>query len=1449
MDVLLEATPSTPLGVIAEELGRLRDGASGRGGVRQIAPILYVDGLPLDLRRPLGGSPVRDGCVVSLDDPAGCLQEDPPGVVELRVTGGPAAGAVHQLSPGTVVVGSGAGARLRVADPHLAVEAFTLAVYPDGDCELVLRPGVEGRLDGERLPRQTTLRRGAQVAVGGSLFEIQLPSRADAVLAPSPDGLGFDYNRPPRVRPDRPPLLFRLPTPPGQSPSQAFPVAMVLSTLVLSLGTALIFGQPAFLLLALLGPLVWIVQYLFERRQGRRSHATQVADYEARCAEVEAEADGALAAERAQRRRDFPDPASLLLTATGPRSNLWQRRRNDPDFLALRVGTGTVGSNVRVEQSAPGEVARMVVRRLVDSPVVVPLLEHGVLGVAGAGDLPRALGRWLVGQVVALHSPLEVRVCVLTDASGQRDWEWVRWLPHTRPALARDVPVALGNDEASVSRRLEELAALLAARQRAASEAAAGRTPPSQPAVVVVLDGARQLRALPGVVQLLREGPAAGIYAMCLDADERRLPGECRALVAEEGWALRVQGAGAPAVDDVRRDVVGPDWCQRLARGLAPLRDISDRSEAATLPTAARLLEVLDLEPPTAKAIAARWRRAPASTRAPMGVAADGPFALDLDERRDGPHGLIAGTTGSGKSELLQTLIASLAVANRPDEMTFVLVDYKGGAAFADCSRLPHTVGMVTDLDGHLTRRALESLAAELRRREALLGRVGAKDVEAYADLRRADVRLPPLPRLLIAIDEFASLVAELPEFVAGLVDIARRGRSLGVHLILATQRPAGVVTPDIRANANLRVALRVTDAADSTDVIEAPDAAGISQSTPGRCFVRSGTAPLRAVQAARVGGRRPGTPPAAAHSGVRLVPMRWEQLGQRLLAPATVVDDAATTTDLQVLVEAVCAAAAGEDVARQPSPWLPPLPDEVMLDALPGSPAGATSIPFGLTDLPAAQARGLLALDLVAGGHLAIVGSPQTGRSTALRTIAGSLAARVGPADVHLYAIDCGANALLPLVTLPHCGAVAGRAEVDRVERLLARLRHEVGRRQQLLAATGFSGLAEQRERAPAGERLPWMVLLLDRWEGFVAAYENYDYGRLIEEVVQLLREGPAVGVRAAFTGDRTMLAGPVSTVFERRLVLRMADPTDYGAAGINERSVPGRMPPGRVVSLEGPSGGLQEGQIALLDPEASGTAQVGALQRLARAAAESFERPPRQLWPLHVDALPARVTDAEARALDPGYAPGSALWALLGAGGDQLGPVGVDLVAEGPAFVVAGPPRSGRSTALLTMARSLLEQGVSVVLVTPRRSPLADLAGAPGVLAVLDAEADDASLRQAVADRARCAVVVDDAELLKDTPLDDVLAELLRQARDTERGIILASTTDDLKSAYRGFLSDALRSRSGLLLSVRSPDEGDLFGVRLPRNLSSSGPRGRGLLIRLGVTMPVQIATQDES
>ncbi|WP_246149531.1 FtsK/SpoIIIE domain-containing protein [Nonomuraea turkmeniaca] len=526
-----------------------------------------------------------------------------------------------------------------------------------------------------------------------------------------------------------------------------------------------------------------------------------------------------------------------------------------------------------------------------------------------------------------------------------------------------------------------------------------------------------------------------------------------------------------------------------------------------------------------------------------------------------------------------------------------------------------------------------------------------------------------------------------------------------------------------------------------------------------------------------------------------------------------------------------------GRHASPSPSTYPPLSPSATFVEVAP--------LPFGMTDRPWAQDRQPLALDLAHGGHLLIAGAARSGRSTALRTIAGSIAAHASPGDVHVHAVDCGSGALLPLVAMPHCGAVVTRDQLDRVERLLSRLRGEVGRRQQLLAEAGHASLAEYRQ---AGHWLPWLVFMLDRWEGFVAAFESYDYGRLIEALLQLLREGAAVGFRAVITSDRSGLLGQVSTIFDDRLLLRLSDPSDYGLAGFPLKGLPSSVPPGRALSIG--DHGIVEHHIALLSPDPAGPAQVAALQALARAAAAHTQplTAGRGGWrwdgapPLRVDALPMRITAAQALDLDPSFVPPSPLWALVGAGGDALAPLGLDLLAHGPGAVLAGPPRSGRSSALLTAARSLIERGTPVIAVTPRRSPLRDL---DGVLAVLDGNATN--LPELVADLHNYVVLVDDAELINpDSPLGTALEEVLRSGRDGDHGLLIAGTTGDMAVAYRGFVAETRKARTGLLLSVQNQSDGDLFTIRLPRG-TVGGPPGRGFLVTTGNVIPIQTALPD--
>jgi S-DNA-T family DNA segregation ATPase FtsK/SpoIIIE len=1456
-DVVINAGPATAVAEIAAEL----DGLMHAGAATAVAaaPALFVGWhqVPGDMR--LADSPIMDGCVVSLGDPAGCRRPEPAGVAELRVAGGPAAGSLYRLTFGRVDVGGlcpgdavvAEAADIVIADPAIPPVALRLLVDPRG-CRVAPLDGVPVLLDRRPLTSPGYWRPGQQVAVGGTLLDLVPYEPPDAALHPADDGTGLEFNRPPRLLPPGQAIRFTLPRPPGKPERRPVPILMTVVPVVLGVAMAYFLRQVYMLAMAAFSPVMLLGSYVSDRRGGRKSYARQQADYRDNKARIERDAQKAEDAERLQRRHDCPDPATVLSIASGPRRRLWERRRTDPDYLLLRAGTADLPSAVELTDPGADEHRRRQFRLIPDTPVTIPLTERAVVGVAGPAHASRATGRWLVAQIATFHSPQDVQVCVLTDSSGQAAWEWARWLPHCCPAEGQNCSALIGNDAETVAARIAELQAIIAARRKALGDRHAEQARFSHD-IVVVFDGSRKLRSLPGAIGVLRDGPVVGVYCICLDTDERLLPAECHAVIASgPDGTLVVQQMNAPAVAPVRPEYVTPAWSDRLARSIAPVRDVSGAGDDAGLPDACRLLDVLSADPPEVGVIAARWTAGGRSTYAVIGECYDGPFGIDL--RKDGPHALIAGTTGAGKSELLQTLIASLACVNRPDAMTFVLVDYKGGSAFKDCVRLPHVVGMVTDLDAHLTQRALASLSAELTRRERILAAAGVKDIEDYTALadrqarddRRPDsplvTRLQALPRLVIVIDEFASLARDLPDFVTGLVGLAQRGRSLGIHLILATQRPSGVVSAEIRANTNLRIALRVTDAAESTDVIEAPDAAFISRATPGRGYVRLGHASLVPFQAGRIGGQRPG---AATASRPRIIRMGWpglgrpEPLGQATWGSAARPRADEEVTDLTVLVGQIQRAAADLRIPVQPSPWLEPLPQTLLLGDLTATRGGSPDreqapVPFGLIDLPGQQRQRPAVLHLPTFGHLMAAGAPRSGRSQLLRTIAASIAVSFSSADVHLYGIDCGNGALLPITDLPHCGAVVTRTQAERAARLITRLGAELARRQDLLAEGGFADLSEQRAAVPPPDRLPHIIVLLDRWEGFTNTFGEAGGGTLTDVITQILSEGASAGIHLVMTGDRSLLAGRIAAMCEDKLAFKLAEKDDYALIGLRPRTLPDDIPPGRAYQ----AGTGIETQVALLASDPSGQGQAAALRQIAAWSADLDTAVPRSLRPFRVDVLPSRITFEDAWQLRPPAPANRPLWGLVGVGGDELTALGPDLSDGTPAFIVAGPARSGRSAVLASMARSFLAGGAQVILVTPRPSLLQSLASRPGVIRLFtQPDLGEDELAAAIASlTAPGVVVVDDADLLTDCDAGGELSKIITRGAGRSLALVLAGDPDILAGGFAGWPADARRARRGCLTAPQTLPEGELIGARLTHSHTGQPVRAGHVLLNTG-------------
>lgn len=1438
--------PPEPLGSLEV---RLTSGP-GSGHVSRLVPGHYRIGpspsADITLPAHLGGGVLPDTCVRLTVNANGSVLIAP----DDRVLGMIQPGTQRRRPlPGPIVLSTDVAIHERKAGES------THAELPPGVCTLDpdAEPPLVG-LDREPLNTATTWQPGQALVIGPCVLDLVETSPPDASLSLSVAGATLDYNRPPRLLPPERQTEFRLPAEPARPDKQPVPWGFMMMPLVLGPVMYLATGNALSLLMMAAMPLMMLVNSVSGRRRQKKKYKRDFAEYVQRTTAVQEAAFVALGEERAGRRRDHPDSGEALILATGPRSRLWERRRTDPDWLLVRVGTADQESAVAVRSGSADMGESAAPWTAPDVPVTVSLAQSCVTGIAGMARRPMA--RWILGQIATLHSPVDVRIVVLVDDEPDRpgvrsqqgrvsaNWAWARWLPHLRSPEGSGHVGSFGVGEGTTSARIAELLAELDARS--ASMAGRDGVFPG-PAIVVVLDGARNLRLVPGMVPLLRAGPRAGVVFVCLDEDHRMLPEECQAVVRAEEPRSVVQVSTREVVEAVRPDLVTTAWGEQMSRSIAAVRDVSAEDAAAAIPNASRLLTVLDSDQPTAESIVARWQQIGRSTAAVIGEQADGLFTIDLV--RDGPHGLIAGTTGSGKSELLQTIIASLAADNRPDEMTFVLIDYKGGAAFKDCAHLPHTVGMVTDLDGHLTSRALESLGAELRRREHQLADADAKDIEDYlAEKRPEDA---PMPRLVIVIDEFAALVAELPDFVTGLVDIARRGRSLGVHLILATQRPAGVVSAEIKSNTNLRIALRVTDTGDSQDVLDSDVAAQIAKSTPGRGYARLGHSSLTPFQSSRVGGRPRATGETAT---LHLRPLTIASAGLEPPPQVEGEESTDTPTDLTTLVRACRAASEASGIEPPPSPWLPALPEVLTLDAIgdldPDGHDGRDArfvVPFGMTDVPSAQRRGSATYDLERGGHLAVIGAPRSGRSTVLRAIAASIARTVSPHEVHIYGVDCGSNALLPLVTLPHVGAVVGRDETDRMDRLIAQLRRTVTRRQQLLAEQGYADITEQRSAAGADAAMPYIVVLFDRWEGFFQAYDSFDGGRLIAAWQQVLQEGASAGVRVVMTGDRTLTTGRMSTLLDDKLMLRMVDRSDFSAVGLLARKVPETMPDGRGFRADG----IVETHVAMLTDDPSGSAQVAALHQLGRDVIA--QRPkvagshaPHQ-HPFRVDVLPNRVSAEQAAELGRSAPPAPDTSLPVAVGGDTLAIRSIDAVEHGPAALVTGPRRSGRSTTLLQLGRCALDAGWTVVVISPRVSPIRALTQ-HGAIGAFGLEADktvvEEALRRWDPGAARGLVLVDDLELVStDHWMSGLLEERIRAFRDTRSILVAAGSAADLASQYRGPAALLKKSGHGIMLSPWASQDGDMFGLRLNRSAYGAAmPPGGGYYVSGGAIERVQ-------
>ncbi|MDP9066742.1 MAG: FtsK/SpoIIIE domain-containing protein [Actinomycetota bacterium] len=1321
--------------------------------------------------------------------------------LELVAVGGPSIGSRWSLTGDRVVIGRSRDCDITVDDP--AMSRVHLQVDLDGSAVRVTdRGSTNGTfIEGIPLAPGRLVTADDVVEAGSSLLKIQPASTGARSRDAGADG-SIRFNRPPRVRPAPSGEAFVIPAPPTAAERPRLPLAAAAVPLLIALVLWRMFpDNPALLLIMALSPVLAVASYLEDRRRGSRHLGRQQTEWRAQLDQVinRLEQTRMEAARRLQ--ASAPGASDLERRAEHVESSLWERRPQDDDFMLMRVGWGDRSWSPNLQREAGGsealreEVEQRAAQALVlpSVPLTVSLRSPTVTGICGDRPAVDALTRWWLVQIATLHSPEDVSVVEVFGHDESASWMWSRWFPHARAQAD------------SAATPLEQVvSAINSGRDRPSSLDTAGTTN-----TVVVIRGDAEAPAS-SLTRLLREGPAVGISVVWLGARPEDLPGECASIVevASASGNVMVTFTDGAQQESGAAEGLDEPTARRVALALAPVREGRAAKRDSALAERLSLFDALQVEQPTADWVQQRWGSAAGGLPVTIGRDREGPVSLDLVA--DGPHALVAGTTGSGKSELLQTWVAALAAATPPDRLNLLLIDYKGGAAFKDLQRIPHTVGMVTDLDAHLAERALVSLNAELKRRERVLRDAGARDV---AELEQGDAANAP-PRLLLVIDEFATLVKELPAFVDGVVDLAQRGRSLGIHLVLATQRPAGVISDAVRANTNLRISLRVADEAESHDVVGVPDAAFISRRTPGRAYVRRGHAEVEEIQTA-FGG-------SAATGAARAVEVRDLWVDE----PPPVASDA-HETQIQRVVDAVVAAGEAAGLRRASSPWLPPLPPVLDLADVATQEGGAV---FGLLDEPHLQRQRPAVISLEEDGGCVIYGAAGSGKTTLLLTIGASFVSAQGAPGVVVYGLDFGGGALRALNELPNCGDVVSGDDQERVERLLFMIRAEVEHRRRLFAQTGVSNLAELVRSGR--EAPPRILVMLDEYGAFAAAFETVNLGEMIDLLPRLVSEGRSVGVHFAMTAARrASVPSALAASFGKKIVLRMGDPDDYIALGLDRRNLRGHT--------WGPGRGFIDGiefQAATVGPDPAPEKVARALAALGEAARDvNLPRPPR------VRLLPSSISIGELpRASEP--------WtATVGARETDLAEAHVELT-EGH-LLVAGPYRSGRSTALATMTAGVRTSTpeVALWLFAPRRTPLVELDLWARVARGGDAcqeAVEELAMQLNAGEGGPLLVVIDDAEELAEGSASYALEPVVKKARDATVRFMVAAEARSLHRLFGGWLSEIRKDKRGILLDPDIDLDGDLFGTRLPRRQKRSFPPGRGYLVSRSALELVQVA-----
>lgn len=952
------------------------------------------------------------------------------------------------------------------------------------------------------------------------------------------------YYRAPRFKHDIDTFELKVDPPPDNQDNDEMPMVMVIGpSMTMGMAAAasgvfavtsamgrgdIISAIPSMIMCCsmLLGTLMWpLITKTYQKRLKKRKEAKRQETYSAYIANLEQTlAEETKKQERILRENDV-DTAICAGRILSDSPQIWERTPKHSDFLCLRLGKGRLPLKADIKYSErrfsieqDNLTEKMyefceTERWLNDVPIRLPLVSRFISGIYADKSVLYSYSRNLILQIVSLHSYDEVKLVMIYDESDEKSFDFVRWLPHTMNNEKTVRYIATDSEEAKILSN--SLDGIIESRK----EMSDSKLEDEQTYFVIFcLD--KELAARTECVRRILElkknikFSVVSMYERLVD-----LPKECQAVVELNSGIGAVTFIGAVSDPPVSFDIDKPQRIDiRRIAGVLSNTFVNLRGSDYVLPKKYTFMEMLDIGMIEHFNLAESWSMhdPTKSLAATVGIDKYGePFRLDLHERAHGPHGLVAGMTGSGKSEFIISYILSMAASFHPYEVAFILIDYKGGGMAKSFENIPHTAGIITNLDGNGIQRSLASMRSELHRRERIFRDTSLKhnvsniDIYKYQKLYRDGKVNEPLPHLFIISDEFAELKKEQPDFMTELTSTARVGRSLGVHLILATQKPGGVVDDQIRSNSRFKVCLKVQDSGDSVEMLGRPDAAALVDT--GRFYLQVGYNEIFEMgQSAWAGA--PYYPSQKVikdlDDSVSVIDTNGRVIAEANTNRFAAVKDPPKQID--VITDYISKYCESEKIVRWKM-WLDPIPPRIYVEEL------AKKYDFkaerfvlnpvvGEYDDPSHQAQGLLTLPITEDGNTIVYGSAGSGKAAFIEAVCYALMNEHTPEEVNIYILDFGAETLTEFSGAPHIGDVILSYETEKVNNLFKLLIGKMETRKKMLSKFG-GNMVQYNQRAEKPE--PNMVVIINNYAAFNEIFEDR-----IADVGYLTREGTKYGI-----------------------------------------------------------------------------------------------------------------------------------------------------------------------------------------------------------------------------------------------------------------------------------------------------------------------------------------------